>query len=87
MKHYGAPQPPDIAGEYWRLAAGGLPVDLVAGRRDGVIPPANVRAHLAAMQAAGVSVSYKEFEHMGHLDFTFAAKEELKMYMLRLLRK
>jgi hypothetical protein len=31
-------------------------------------------------------VSYKEYE-FGHLDFTFAVKEELKRYLMRLLRK
>ena len=31
-------------------------------------------------------VSYKEFD-FGHLDFTFAVKEELKLYLMRLLGK
>jgi hypothetical protein len=31
-------------------------------------------------------VTYKEFD-FGHLDFTFAVKEELKLYLLRLLKR
>ncbi len=65
--------------------AGGVPVDLVAGAHDGIIPPQNVRKHYEAMRAAGVAVSYKEFD-FGHLDFTFAVKEELKRYLMRLLK-
>ncbi len=46
--HYGCPSPPDVAAEYWRID---IPVHLVAGSRDGVIPPPNVQRHLAAMRA------------------------------------
>jgi len=35
---------------------GGIPVDLVAGTRDGVIPPHNIRIHYEAMKAAGLQV-------------------------------
>jgi hypothetical protein len=63
-----------------------MAIDLVAGLRDGVIPAENIRVHHAAMVSAGLDVSYKEFD-FGHLDFTFAVKEDLKMYMLKLLRK
>jgi hypothetical protein len=66
---------------------GALPIDLVAGAADGIIPPRNVRAHYHAMLAAGLpAVSYKEFG-FGHLDFTFGVKDELRAYVLRLLRK
>ncbi|GFH31593.1 uncharacterized protein HaLaN_30666, partial [Haematococcus lacustris] len=81
---YGTAQPPDVAQQYWRL--GDVPIDLVAGLFDGVIPPDNVRTHYKAMKAAGLQVSLKEFE-FGHLDFTFAVKEDLKRYLMRLLRK
>jgi predicted esterase len=37
-----------------------VPVHLVAGLYDGVIPPANVLCHYHAMKAAGVDVSYRE---------------------------
>jgi len=51
---YGVPRPPDIAAQYWRLA--NLPVELMAGSSDGIIPPVNVRRHHKAMQAAGMKV-------------------------------
>lgn len=35
---------------------GGIAVDLVAGTRDGVIPPHNIRIHYEAMRAAGLEV-------------------------------
>ena len=38
------------------------------------------------MRRAPPQVTYKEFD-FGHLDFTFAVKEDLKLYLLRLLRK
>jgi hypothetical protein len=55
---YGHAAPPDVASEYWRLD---IPIDICAGSHDGVIPPANVRRHIAAMRGAGVDVSYREF--------------------------
>jgi len=57
---YGHPTPPDVAAEYWRLD---IPVDIVAGSHDGIIPPPNVRCHVAAMRAAGVDVTYHEFKY------------------------
>lgn len=50
-----------------------VPVHLVAGEHDGVIPASNVRYHYAAMSAAGMDVSYRQFD-FGHMDFTFSAK-------------
>eukprot|EP00798_Chlamydomonas_sp_ICE-L_P032016 gene32016-16537_t len=85
--HYdGLTSPPDIAEEYWRLRDCGIPVDLVAGRRDGIITPRNVQGHLRKLEEHGVNVSYKEFD-FGHLDFTFAVKEDLRLHFLRLLKK
>jgi len=84
MEAYGTPQPPDIVERYGSLAD--IPIDLVAGTRDGVIPPHNIRIHYEAMKAAGLQVSYREFD-FGHLDFTFAVKEELKRFLLHSLRK
>ncbi|GLI64543.1 hypothetical protein VaNZ11_007837 [Volvox africanus] len=81
--HYGVPLPPDVSSEYWRLD---MPVHLVAGRRDGIIPPPNIHRHLEAMRAQGVAVSYREFD-FGHLDFTFGVKEELRMYLMKVLRR
>ncbi|GAX74610.1 hypothetical protein CEUSTIGMA_g2058.t1 [Chlamydomonas eustigma] len=81
---YGGPKPPDLAANYGSLV--GLPVDLIAGLRDGIVPPENIRIHLQLMNEAGVEVSYKEFD-FGHLDFTFAVKEDLNMYLMKLLLK
>ncbi|MEW5315318.1 MAG: hypothetical protein WDW38_006758 [Sanguina aurantia] len=84
MESYGTPSPPDIADEYWRL--GSLPVDLVAGLSDGIIPPDNIRRHYAEMKKGGLKVTLKEFA-FGHLDFTFKINDDLSMYLMKLLRK
>ena len=42
---------------------------------------ATLRYHVPCAQ-----VNYREYD-FGHLDFTFAVKEELKLYLLQLLRK
>ncbi len=49
---YGAPAPPDVAALYPLLA--GLPVDLVAGRSDGVIAREDV-VRVSASRAAPAS--------------------------------
>eukprot|EP00798_Chlamydomonas_sp_ICE-L_P025587 gene25587-11240_t len=57
--HYnGLPCPPDVADEYFYLRDVGIPVDLVAGQRDGIISSTNVKAHLEAMQDAGVKTQW-----------------------------
>ena len=53
-----------------------------AGRADGVIARENVLEHYAHMRDAGLNVTYKEFEAFGHLDFTFAIKDDLRHYVL-----
>lgn len=81
---YGSPTPPDIGARYDLLD---VPVDLLAGRADGIVSSANVLLHFDAMRDAGTRVTFKEF-NFGHLDFTFAVKEELRHYVLsRLLLK
>ena len=40
------------------VGAAGVPVDLMAGMRDGIIPPENVRMHAARMKEAGVKVRH-----------------------------
>ena len=52
------------------------------GRADGVIARENVLEHYAHMRDAGLNVTYKEFEAFGHLDFTFAIKDDLRHYVL-----
>jgi hypothetical protein len=81
--HYGTDQPPDVAAQYHLLAD--LPVDLVAGRSDGVIARDDVASHYEAMKAAGLEVTYKEFD-VGHLDVTFAVKDEVQHYVISRLR-
>lgn len=51
---YGTPRAPDLAQGYGTLV--GLPVDLVAGRQDGIIHHQDVMRHYEAMKAAGVQV-------------------------------
>lgn len=55
---YQQPTPPVISERYHALR--GVPVHLVAGLHDGVIPPSNIQCHYEAMKAAGVDVSYRE---------------------------
>ncbi|XP_058091374.1 uncharacterized protein LOC131237557 isoform X2 [Magnolia sinica] len=78
MEAYGSPEPLDL-GEYYGLID--MPVDLVAGRKDRVIPPSMVRKHYRLMKNEGVEVSYNEFEY-AHLDFTFSHREELLAYVM-----
>ena len=80
---YGCAAPPDIAADYHRLD---VPVDIIAGRHDGVVARENVVQHYLKLQAAGCRVSFKEFQ-LGHLDFVFSVKDELRHYLLsRLLQ-
>ena len=86
LAHYGRSTPPDVAAEYWRLD---VPVDVAAGAHDGVIPPADVKRHVAAMRAAGVDVGYREFR-LAHLDFTLpavGARDELRYFVLDRLKR
>lgn len=55
---YQQPTPPVISDLYHTLR--GVPVHLVAGLHDGVIPPTNIKCHYESMRAAGVDVSYRE---------------------------
>lgn len=75
--HYGEPEPMDIAAHYHLVDC---PIDLMAGGADGIIARQNVQEHYTRMKEAGCSVTYKEF-NLGHLDFTFALKEELVYYV------
>lgn len=77
--HYGTPTSTNIAEHYGELK--GVAVDLVAGSRDGVISSDDVLTHYRMMDAAGVAVTYKEFD-CGHLDMTFAHKDEIRRYVL-----
>jgi pimeloyl-ACP methyl ester carboxylesterase len=77
--HYGTPTSTNIAEHYGELK--GVAVDLVAGSQDGVISSEDVLTHYRMMDAAEVAVTYKEFD-CGHLDMTFAHKDEIRRYVL-----
>ena len=78
MEAYGSPYPLDIGANYGVVD---IPVDLVAGRKDKLIPRAMVKRHYHALKERGCIVSYSEFEY-AHLDFTFAHREELLAYVM-----
>lgn len=82
MRHYGLPAPLDLASEYWRID---IPVDIVAGTNDGVIPPECVRLHVTHMRDKGVNVSYREFGY-GHLEFSATVAHDLQTYVLERLK-
>ncbi|KAJ7542402.1 hypothetical protein O6H91_10G104600 [Diphasiastrum complanatum] len=80
MEAYGTPFPFDIGKNYGVID---IPVDVVAGTKDRLIPRSMVLRHYETLKRAGVQASYEEFEY-AHLDFTF--REELIAYvMARLL--
>lgn len=79
---YGIPEPLDVGAHYSVID---IPVDVVAGVKDYVIPRSMVRKHFDTLKNAGCAASYDEFEY-AHLDFTFSHREELLAYvMARLL--
>ncbi|KAH9311929.1 hypothetical protein KI387_026964, partial [Taxus chinensis] len=78
MEAYGIPHPLDIAGNYGAID---IPVDVVAGLKDKLIPRSMVTKHYKVMKDAGVKVSYEEFD-FAHLDFIFSHKEELLTYIM-----
>lgn len=77
MRAYGTTSPLDIGANYDVID---IPVDVVAGRKDRLIPSSMVKRHFDTMEAAGCQASFSEFE-FAHLDFTFANREELMAYV------
>ena len=82
-RHYGTNRPLDVASNYGLISD--LPVDLVAGRSDGIVAREDVAAHYDAMKKAGMDVTYKEL-NVGHLDVTMAVKDEVQHYVMSRLR-
>lgn len=82
METYGMPYPLDIGASYGVID---IPVDVVAGLKDRLIPRSMVMKHYRMMKEAGVQVSYNEFEY-AHLDFTFSHKEEILTYVMSRLQ-
>ncbi|CAK9234233.1 unnamed protein product [Sphagnum troendelagicum] len=78
IEAYGMPEPLDIGANYGVID---IPVDLVAGLKDRLIPCSMVRKHYRTLRNAGCKVSYNEFEY-AHLDFTFGNREELLAYVM-----
>ena len=76
--------PPPLPAEHYRLLD--VPVDLLAGAADGVIPPACVLQHVQHLRAAGVPCSFRILP-FGHLDFTFGVKEDIRAFVLTKLRR
>ena len=82
METYGMPYPLDIGENYGVID---IPVDVVAGLKDRLIPCSMVMKHYRMMKEAGVQVSYNEFEY-AHLDFTFSHKEDILTYVMSRLQ-
>ena len=78
MEYYGQGEPLDL-GSFYHLID--IPIDVVMGRKDHLIPPAMVYKHYDALKKVGRTASIKEFEY-AHLDFTFAHKGELLAYVM-----
>ncbi|KAI7841938.1 hypothetical protein COHA_004465 [Chlorella ohadii] len=81
-RHYGTDRPPSLA-EHYRLLD--IPVDVLAGGRDGVIPPAAVLHHVRHLRTAGVPCSFRILPY-GHMDLVMAVKDDIRMYVLSKLR-
>eukprot|EP00894_Picocystis_sp_ML_P002598 jgi/Pico_ML_1/53115/g3723.t1 len=79
---YGTVKPLDVSAYYHLID---IPVHLVGGSKDGIVPAANTRLHYKVLRECGRDVTYKEFNY-GHLDFTVSVKDELKVYILKLLQ-
>lgn len=78
LEAYGTPYPLDIGAHYGEID---IPVDVVAGRKDRLIPRSMVLKHYQTLKACGCEASYEEFEY-AHLDFTFSHREELLAYVM-----
>ncbi|GBG58765.1 hypothetical protein CBR_g165 [Chara braunii] len=75
---YGSPTPPDIGAHYHLI---NVPVDVVLGRNDKLIPQEMVLRHYEIMKSAGCDVSVKDFEY-GHLEFLVTNEDELISYVM-----
>lgn len=78
LEAYGTREPLDIGAYYGAID---IPVDVVAGLKDRLIPRSMVRRHYQTLKEGGCKASYDEFEY-AHLDFTFSHKEELLAYIM-----
>lgn len=81
MKVYGSGKAPSLSANYKLLD---FPIDLTCGRRDGIISNVDVERHYTKMKSAGLRVTLHEWPY-GHLDVTFAYKEDVRLYILHKL--
>jgi len=78
LKHYGEAHPPKVSSEYGNID---IPIDVVAGRKDGVVPPENVHAQYVELRERGVEATYTEFD-CGHLNFIHQPSEDFTSFLL-----
>lgn len=79
---YGTPKPLDVGANYGVID---IPIDVVAGKKDKLIPKSMIAKHYQHLKDGGARASYSEFEY-AHLDFTFSNRDEvLDFVMSRLL--
>ena len=78
LKHYGRRKPPNVLEEYENIDT---PIDLVTGKRDGVVPSANIYQLYQELEGRGALVTYREFD-CGHLNFIHQPSEEFTDYLL-----
>ncbi|KAL4458518.1 hypothetical protein ABPG75_013383 [Micractinium tetrahymenae] len=81
-RHYGSDRPPSLADNFRLLD---VPVDLLAGAADGIIPPACVMMHAQRLRQAGVPCSFRILP-AGHMDLTFAVRDDIRLFVLSKLR-
>ncbi|BBN05774.1 lysosomal acid lipase/cholesteryl ester hydrolase [Marchantia polymorpha subsp. ruderalis] len=78
LKAYGSKKPLDIGANYDQID---IPIDVVAGRKDKLIPKSMILKHYQTLKSAGCKASYSEFDY-AHLDFTFSHREEVLAYVM-----
>lgn len=78
------PPPLPARADHYRLLD--IPVDLLAGAADGIIPPACVIRHVHHLRAAAVPCSFRILP-LGHMDFTLAVKDDIRLFVLAKLRQ
>ncbi|KAL4859312.1 Dolichyl-diphosphooligosaccharide--protein glycosyltransferase subunit [Chlorella vulgaris] len=64
--------------EHYRLLD--IPVDLLAGGADGIIPPSCVVRHVQSLRSAGVPCSFRILQQLGHMDMTLAVKGDIRLF-------
>jgi predicted esterase len=69
-----------LPAEHYRLLD--IPVDLLAGGADGIIPPSCVVRHVQSLRSAGVPCSFRILQQLGHMDMTLAVKGDIRLFVL-----